>query len=75
MSELNQRNKQTAIAFWDALDRASETPVDIQLFLADDLRWDGFAPFVDTRTAADYVATFVTHFTAPLIKFIVKHIS
>jgi len=62
VSELNQRNKQTAIAFWDALDRASETPADTQSFLADDLRWDGFAPFVGTRTAADYVATFVTPF-------------
>jgi hypothetical protein len=62
VSELNQRNKQTAIAFWGALDRASKTPADIQSFLADDLRWDGFAPFVDTRTAADYVATFVTPF-------------
>ena len=62
MSELNQRNKQTAIAFWGALDQASETPADIQSFLADDLRWDGFAPFVDSRTAAEYVATFVTPF-------------
>jgi hypothetical protein len=62
VSELNQRNKQTAIAFWGALDRASETPADIQSFLADDLRWDGFAPFVDSRTAAEYVATFVTPF-------------
>ena len=62
VSELNQRNKETAIAFWGALDRASETPADIQSFLADDLRWDGFAPFVDSRTAAEYVATFVTPF-------------
>jgi hypothetical protein len=59
---LNQRNKQTAIAFWGALDWATETPADIQPFLADDLRWDGFAPFADTRTAADYAASFVAPF-------------
>ena len=62
MSELNQRNKETAIVFWSALDRASETPVEIQSFLADDLRWDGFAPFADTRTAADYAASVVAPF-------------
>jgi hypothetical protein len=62
VSELNQRNKQTAIAFWGALDKASETPADIQQFLADDLRWDGFAPFADTRTASEYVTFFATPF-------------
>ena len=62
MSDLNQRNKNTAIAFWNALDKAPDTPADIQSFLSADLRWDGFAPFADTRTTADYLSSYVTPF-------------
>ena len=62
MSKINQRNKQSAIAFWQALDKAAEMPADAQSFLARDLRWDGFAPFADTTTASDYMSSFVIPF-------------
>ena len=62
VSELNQRNKRTAIAFWRTLDKAAEMSADIHSFLAQDMRWDGFAPFADTRSAADFISSFVTSF-------------
>lgn len=51
MSEINQRNKAVARAWWDAADTA---PLDAlsstaSNYLADDLIWQGFAPLEDTN--------------------------
>ena len=62
MSDINQRNKHTAIAFWKALDAHRSAPSDILSLLDGDLRWDGFAPFPNTHTATEFIDTFVTPF-------------
>ena len=50
MSELNQRNKQTVRAWWEALDNLSphELSAVASECLSPELRWQGFSPLKDT---------------------------
>ena len=62
MSEINQRNKETALAYWSALDASSGDYANISSYLSEDMRWDGFAPFSDTRTSSAFLESYAAPF-------------